>query len=109
MPMKLLSFGIRRRIVRHNSINASEVRAASIFCPGGNTIHLQLVPRSRIRGSIHPLPPTSSWHNGQLIKHRDNFIFYVPPKRRLTIFQTTRRHIPQYSNIQRYHCENLSF
>jgi hypothetical protein len=25
------------------------------------TAHLQLVPRSRKRGSIHPLPHTSSW------------------------------------------------
>jgi hypothetical protein len=25
------------------------------------TIHLQLMPRSRIRGSIHPLPHTFSW------------------------------------------------
>jgi hypothetical protein len=28
--------------------------------------HLQLVPRSRIRASIHPLAHTSSWHSAQL-------------------------------------------
>jgi hypothetical protein len=28
------------------------------------TTHLQLVPRSRKCGSIHPLPHTSSWRNG---------------------------------------------
>jgi hypothetical protein len=27
------------------------------------TTHLQLVPRSRKRGSIHPLPYTSSWYS----------------------------------------------
>jgi hypothetical protein len=27
------------------------------------TTHLHLVPRSRIRGSIHPLPHTPSWHS----------------------------------------------
>jgi hypothetical protein len=27
----------------------------------GMTTHLQLVPRSRKRGSIHPLPHTPSW------------------------------------------------
>jgi hypothetical protein len=27
------------------------------------TTHLQLVPRSRKCGSIHPLPYTSSWRN----------------------------------------------
>jgi hypothetical protein len=34
------------------------------------TTHLHLVPRSRIRESIHPLPHTS---------HRDNFTFYHLP------------------------------
>jgi hypothetical protein len=32
--------------------------------PGCETDHSQLVPRSRIHGSIHPLPHTSSWRNG---------------------------------------------
>jgi hypothetical protein len=39
------------------------------------TTHLQLVPRSRRCGSIHPLPHTPSWHSAQLVKHRDNFPF----------------------------------
>jgi hypothetical protein len=39
------------------------------------TSHLQLVPRSRKCGSIHPLPHTSSWCNAWLVKHRGNFIF----------------------------------
>jgi hypothetical protein len=40
------------------------------------TTHLQLVPMSRIRGSIHPLPNTPSWRISQLVKHRDNFYIY---------------------------------
>jgi hypothetical protein len=27
-------------------------------------------------GAIPPLPRMSSWHSSQLIKHRDNFIFF---------------------------------
>jgi hypothetical protein len=38
--------------------------------------YLQIIPGSRIRGSIHPLPDTSSWRSAQLIKHRDNFTFF---------------------------------
>jgi hypothetical protein len=36
------------------------------------TSDLHLVPRSRIRGAIPPLPNTPSWRGAQL-KHRDNF------------------------------------
>jgi hypothetical protein len=35
--------------------------------------YLQLVPRSRIRGSIYPLPRTPSLHSAWLVNHRDNF------------------------------------
>jgi hypothetical protein len=35
------------------------------------TTHLQLAARSKIRGSIHPLPHTSSWCSVSLVKHRD--------------------------------------
>jgi hypothetical protein len=38
---------------------------------------LQLVPRSRKRGPIHPLPHTSSWRGAELVKRRDNFTFYL--------------------------------
>jgi hypothetical protein len=31
--------------------------------PGRRAVHSQLVPRSRKRGSIHPLPHTPSWHS----------------------------------------------
>jgi hypothetical protein len=42
------------------------------------TTHLQLVQRSRKCGSIQPLPHTPSWHNALLVKHRDNFTFFLP-------------------------------
>jgi hypothetical protein len=38
------------------------------------TTHLQLLPRTRKRGSIPPLHHTSSWRSVFLDKHRDNFI-----------------------------------
>jgi hypothetical protein len=37
------------------------------------TTRLQLVPRSRKHGSIHPLPHTSSWHSIELVRQRDIF------------------------------------
>jgi hypothetical protein len=39
------------------------------------TTRHHLVPRSIIRGSIHPLPHTSSWRSGSLVRHRDSFAF----------------------------------
>jgi hypothetical protein len=38
------------------------------------TTHLHLVPGSKKRGAIPPLPNTPSWRGAQL-KHRDNFTF----------------------------------
>jgi hypothetical protein len=38
------------------------------------TTHLHIVPKSRMRGVIPPLPNTPSWHSDQL-KNRDNFTF----------------------------------
>jgi hypothetical protein len=45
------------------------------------TTHLQIVPRPRKCGSIHPLPHTPSWRSDLLVKHRDNFtiILNQPP------------------------------
>jgi hypothetical protein len=37
--------------------------------------HLQLVPRPRTLGSIHPLLHTPSWRSALLVKHKGNFIF----------------------------------
>jgi hypothetical protein len=37
--------------------------------------HLQLLPRSRKCGSIHPLPHTPSWRSAYLVKHRDSIAF----------------------------------
>jgi hypothetical protein len=42
--------------------------------------HLQLVLRSRIGGSIHPLPHTSSWRNALSVRNRNNFTFIGPLK-----------------------------
>jgi hypothetical protein len=39
------------------------------------TTHLQLMLRSRKYGSIYTIPHTPSWHNAQLVKHKDNFTF----------------------------------
>jgi hypothetical protein len=38
------------------------------------TTHLQPVPRSRKRGTIYPLPYTSSWSGAKFVKHRENFL-----------------------------------
>jgi hypothetical protein len=37
------------------------------------TTHLQLVPMSKKRGPILPLPHTPSWRSAYLVKYRDNF------------------------------------
>jgi hypothetical protein len=29
-------------------------------------------------GSIHLLPHNPSWHSAELVKHRDNFYFFMP-------------------------------
>jgi hypothetical protein len=39
------------------------------------TTHFQLLPRSRKRGSMHPLPHTPSRRSALLVNHRDNFTF----------------------------------
>jgi hypothetical protein len=38
--------------------------------------YLQLTPKPRKRGSIHPLPHTPSWRSAWLVKHRNNFCFF---------------------------------
>jgi hypothetical protein len=46
--------------------------------PGREADHSPLLmPKSRKHGSIYPLPHTSSWRSAQLVKHRDNFNFYL--------------------------------
>jgi hypothetical protein len=45
--------------------------------------HLQLVPRSRKRRSIHPLPHSSSWRSAKLLKQGNNFnLTFFPSKKR---------------------------
>jgi hypothetical protein len=41
------------------------------------TTHPHPVPRSKIRGSIHPFSHTSSLFSVQLVKHRKNFTFFT--------------------------------
>jgi hypothetical protein len=41
------------------------------------TTHLHLVPRSKNEWSYISTPNMPSWHSAQL-KHRDNFIFFLP-------------------------------
>jgi hypothetical protein len=64
------------------------------------TIHLQLVPRSRKCGSIHPLPHTPSCRSAQLVKHRDNFTFisYIIVQQRRTCYFI--RILPQTNDIE---------
>jgi len=45
------------------------------------TIHLNLGLRLGRRGAILPFPKTSSWR-GALVKHRENFTFYLMVIRR---------------------------
>jgi hypothetical protein len=55
--------------------------------PKGSFTHLHLVPRSRMRGAIPPLPNTPSWSDAQLKKHMDNFTF---TRRFTTLFRGIR-------------------
>jgi hypothetical protein len=50
------------------------------------TNHLSLVPRSRIRESIHPLPHISSWHSAKLVNHSNNFTFKMSRTKSLPNF-----------------------
>jgi hypothetical protein len=70
-PQSLLSNGYRGLFPRVYSGRGVKV-----------TTHLHLVPRSRKRGSIHPLPHTPSWRSVYLVKHRQNFTFTLHLRRR---------------------------
>jgi hypothetical protein len=50
--------------------------------------HLQLVPRSRKYGSIHPLLHTPSWRSAYLFKYRDNFTLSAYFPRQCALFVT---------------------
>jgi hypothetical protein len=41
------------------------------------TTHIQVVPKLRNCGCIHPLHHTPSWHTAQLVNHRDNNFFII--------------------------------
>jgi hypothetical protein len=68
------------------------------------TTHLQLVPRSRKRGSIHPLPHTSSWRSAQLVKHRNKFTYItLPAKSFLSSLGVAWQPIPTMSSASVFH------
>jgi hypothetical protein len=48
-----------------------------VIIPTGTGVHF-LLRQKKKRGSIHPLPHTSSRHSASLVKHRDNFTFTLP-------------------------------
>jgi hypothetical protein len=41
--------------------------------------------------SIHPLPHTSSRHSAQLVKHKDNFTFYIKTESTLSLQALSRQ------------------
>jgi hypothetical protein len=66
VPPNLLSNGYRRIFPQGYSCRVVKL-----------TTHVQLVSRSN-RGSVHPLPYTTSWRSAYLVKYRDSFIFTLP-------------------------------
>jgi hypothetical protein len=60
--------GIRDFSSLHSVQTGSEAHPASYLMGTGS----KAVPRSRIRGSIHSLPHTSSWSSASVVKHSDN-------------------------------------
>jgi hypothetical protein len=121
-------FNSRRRqdLFLHNVEASSGVHPASYTINTGGyflggigawgvklTTRLQLQPRSSLRGSIHPLPHTSSWSGAYLIKHRDKFIFF-PPFYRGHLLWTLDIEIPTETlsftaSISRSDCSYLRF
>jgi hypothetical protein len=65
------------------------------------TTHLQLVPRSRKRGSIHPLPHTPSWRRAWLVKRRDNVTFL--PDQNCTLIIFCRLVTPHSDSVGEFH------
>jgi hypothetical protein len=70
------------------------------------TTHLQVLPRLRIRGSIHPIPHTSSWRSAQLVKRRDYFTFTLT-RRSLSRFRIEARIIPVVTRLSIYCVPNI--
>jgi hypothetical protein len=63
--------------------------------------HLQLVPRSRKCGCIHPLPHTPSWHSAWLVMHRYIFNFYdiVSLYKMLSLLNTSSGSVTSFREI----------
>jgi hypothetical protein len=69
------------------------------------TTHLQLVPRSRIRGSIHLLPLTSSWLN-QL--STETTLLYVEQGRICRFLKMLSRNLPGWNEEDNKNFSNYS-
>jgi hypothetical protein len=70
LGQEIFLFTASRSALRLTQPPVQLVPGGGAFSPGwlsgrdvNLTTHLQLVPRSRKRGSIHPLPHTSSWRS----------------------------------------------
>jgi hypothetical protein len=77
--------------------------------PGNEAEHsLHLVPRSRMRGAIPPLPQYvfMAWC---LVKHRDNFTFYLYIKQKFLLHVPKRRKISgkNLCSLLYFKCINL--
>lgn len=66
--------------------------------------HLHLVPGSRKRVAIQPLPHTSSWHIDQLIKHMDRYTYLLNI---IVDLYTCRRKGSVRRNF-RFHIQNMT-
>jgi hypothetical protein len=63
-PTSLLSYGYRGPFPGVKAVRGVKLPT-----------HIQLLPKSRKRGSIHPLPHTSSWYSAYLVKDRGSVTF----------------------------------
>jgi hypothetical protein len=62
--------------IRHSLQTGSGAHSASCAMDVKLAIHLHLAPRSRVRGSMPPLPQYV-FTALCLVKHRENFTFYL--------------------------------
>jgi hypothetical protein len=60
-------------LISHRQVIWPTNRYRGLFPCGGQAAET----RSRKRGTIYPFPHTLSWRRAYLVKHRDNFTFYM--------------------------------
>jgi hypothetical protein len=73
------------------------------------TTHLQLVPRSWILGSIHPLLHAPSWHSVYWVKHRDNFTFSCIELNQMRMFCCTVVGVEKVVTVTKHECKPEEF